>query len=206
MPLTTLTAEQMAEWLGGGLAERRNLEFKPPFDWSAEKDVWVREKVIRAMLAMTNTPTGGVIIVGIDAQSGSPILKGLTANQLASFGNFEAIKSTVDGFASMATDFTISRGAWESKELLVVAVTEFSRRPVLCRKNGQSIDVLRERDLYVRPQKGEPRSDRMSELELEEIVGLAMSKEAAIRRAQGWTPPDLEAASRAYRAMLGDLG
>jgi hypothetical protein len=112
----------MAVFLNGGPAERRTLEFKPPFGWRAKDDLWVREKVTRAILGMTNTPTGGVIVVGVDAETGSPVLRGLTDEQISSFEEVEAIKSYVDGFATSATNFDITIGKWAGSSYMVIRV------------------------------------------------------------------------------------
>ena len=204
MNFRTLDPDQMAELLEAGLVERRHLEFKPGFEWASEHDLFLRESVIRTILGMTNTPTGGVLLLGIDGRVSPPVLVGIKDNELSTFADFEAVKGTVDGFATMATDFELRIGIWQEKRLLVARIAEFARRPILCRKNGTT-NRLREGDLYVRPQKGQPRTERMGELELEEIIGLSIGKESSIRRAQGWTAPAAQDAAGFYRKFLGDL-
>jgi hypothetical protein len=204
MIFRTLEADQMAGLLEAGLLERRHLEFKPGFKWDSDRDSYLRESVIRTILGMTNTPTGGVLVLGIDGRGEPPTLVGVAEDELSTFSDFESVKATVDGFATMATDFELRVGIWQEKSLLVARVAEFARRPILCRKNGTT-NRLREGDLYVRPQKGQPRTDRMGELELEEIIGLSIGKESSIRRAQGWTAPDPDDAAKFYRKFLGDL-
>ena len=58
-----ITKEQIAVLLEAGY-ETRSIEYKAPFLWSDNNSRWLKEKVVRAVLGMTNTRTGGQIIIG----------------------------------------------------------------------------------------------------------------------------------------------
>ena len=131
-----LSEEQMAQLLEAGY-ELRNIEHKPPFAWNGERSQWVMEKIIRAILAMTNTRYGGQIIIGIEVGDDRSVnLKGVTDEQLKSFDDFDGVKGVVDGYSFTNTDFDISLGAHESKKFVVFTIQEFSEIPAICRKNG----------------------------------------------------------------------
>jgi len=84
-----LSEEQIALLLEAGY-ELRNKEYKPPFRWDDDKSKWAKDKVIRAVLAMTNTRYGGQIVIGIEVKDDrTVILKGVTDEQLKSFDDIQ---------------------------------------------------------------------------------------------------------------------
>ncbi len=149
--MITFPTDYLPRLLEGG-AERRNLEFKPSFDWNDDRSLWLREKVIQAILGFSNTPLGGVLLLGIEGDStGTPRPVGLTEAHRRSFDT-EAFKSRIDGFASSATVFQHGVGDFEKVSLLVIQVSEFERRPIICKKNGSHQDrILCEGEVYVMP-------------------------------------------------------
>lgn len=167
-----------------GSTERRNLEFKSPFSWSDLDRLWLRERTIRAILAMSNTPNGGNIVIGVDEnERKQPRLTGMSAAEIASFENGEAIKGTVDSFASLGTEFEVSIGLFQARTFVIITVSEFDRRPVICARDGELTGkagdekrVLRKGDIYTRSRRGEPRSDRITDNELDELLDLWASK------------------------------
>ena len=76
-----------------GNTENLNLEFKESFDF--EESVWAREKLIRAILAMSNTKSGGFVIVGIKDNKPFDFV-GVTAEHLNKFvTKIEELKAKV---------------------------------------------------------------------------------------------------------------
>lgn len=57
-----LTEIKIQEILQGN-AENLNTEFKATFDFNT--NIWMREKLIRSIFAMSNTRDGGDIVIGI---------------------------------------------------------------------------------------------------------------------------------------------
>ena len=89
--MNKLTEEQMAALLEAGY-ELRNREFKSPFLWPDINSRWLKEKVARAVLGMTNTRSGGQIIIGIEEGKKKELIpSGLTNDQLNSFENYDGI-------------------------------------------------------------------------------------------------------------------
>lgn len=56
-----------------GSYENLNLEFKSTFDYS--DNIWAKERLIRSILAMSNTEGGGKIIIGLDEKSDRKVEK-----------------------------------------------------------------------------------------------------------------------------------
>lgn len=121
--------------------ELRDREFKSAFSWADPKSSWLREKVARAVLGMTNIKYGGNIIIGIkedtNGENKKMVLEGLTENQLEGFGDYDAIKGFIDGFSYLDTNFDMGWGEYEKKRYVVLTVAEFYEIPVICKKDGQ---------------------------------------------------------------------
>ncbi len=180
-----LDANETAQLLEAS-SELREIEYKSPFNWAS--DTWLKECVIRAILGMTNTFSGGRIVVGVtENQSTRKFeLTGVTAEQLESFDNYDSIKSTVDGFSTIQTNFDIDKCIHEDKTYVVITVREFPDVPTLCRKDG-STDKLKKDDMYVRSKKAQYSTTRVSELELREIVNMAVDKQTKDLQRRGWS-------------------
>jgi predicted HTH transcriptional regulator len=198
--------DDLERLLEGG-HELRSLEFKPPFLWATDHDHWIRERIVRAILAMSNTRNGGNVVVGITQKDDeTPEIAGLAADQLASFERLDAIKGHVDGFSHLPTAFSIKQGSSQGKELVVFAVTEFEQIPLICRRNGQDGTTLRDGDVYVRSAKAPFSSMRATHIEMIEIVEMAADKNASRLRRRGWRlGPELDLDS-AYNERIRDLG
>jgi predicted HTH transcriptional regulator len=179
-----LDEAQIKQWLSMG-SERRDLEFKSPFTWTDTSSIWLQEKVICAILAMSNTRNGGVIIIGVNEKN-VPI--GMTDTQVKSFENYEDIKRLVDGFASLATDFEIYLAETDKRKFVVFIVRDFYETPIICRKNGDvSVDVLKQDKIYARSLKAQYSSKMADVFELTEIINLAVDKQTNRLKERGWT-------------------
>lgn len=200
-----LLDEQIAQLLEAGY-ELRNIEHKPPFGWNDEKSQWVMEKVIRAILAMTNTRYGGQIIIGIEVSDDRSVnLRGVTDEQLKSFGDFDGVKGIVDGYSFTNTDFDISWGAHESKKYVVITVQEFSEIPAICRKNGDSRGVLTVYDIYARSKKAPYGSIKITDAEFREIIHMAVDKEKSNLKSRGWANKSTISPEDFYNKQIKDL-
>jgi len=137
---------------------------------------------------MTNTFSGGRIVIGVteNLKTRKFELTGLTEEQLKSFENYDSIKSTVDGFSTIQTDFDIDKCIHEGKSYIVVTVREFTDIPTLCRKDGTT-DKLKKDDMYVRSKKAQYSTTRVSELEIREIVNMAVDKQTKDLQKRGWS-------------------
>lgn len=204
--MNILSEESIAALLEGS-AERRTLEFKPAFSWADPERLWLKEAVTRAVLGMTNNVGGGTIVLGVEQDAGVPVLKGMPPDCLTSFANFDAIKKFVDSFASLGTDFDISRGHFGGADFVVLTVKEFDRRPVICLKDGESQKTdgkrrqqLRRNAIYCRPRRGEPQTAEVTDAELEELIWAWATK----RRADGLVLRESATAPETLQALYLD--
>lgn len=186
--------------------ELRNREFKSPFSWADSRSSWLKEKVTRAILGMTNTKSGGNIIIGVEEDKNKRlILKGLTDNQLQSFEDYDGIKGFVDGFSYSDTIFNMAWGEYQKGKYVVVTVQEFYDVPLICKKDGQHKGILCKDDIYVRSKKAPYSTIRATELELREIVKMAADKERVELTQRGWVKSGELTTEEFYKKQIKDL-
>lgn len=200
-----LSEGQVAEMFEAGY-ELRNTEHKPPFDWNDNKSDWFKEKIVRAILAMTNTRYGGQVIIGVEVSNDrSILLKGVTDQQLKSFNDFDKIKGSVDGYSFTNTDFDISWGELKGKKYVVITIREFSEIPAICRKNGDSKGILTIYDIYARSKKAPYGSIKATDLELREIIHMAADKEKSDLKSRDWVKKSTASPEEFYKKQIKDL-
>jgi predicted HTH transcriptional regulator len=109
-----LTIEQSKELLEAA-EESLRMEFKASVDTSSES--WLRDELVRAILAMSNTDTGGDIVIGVKESSDNVFLfEGVEQSHLEAFN--------VDDFKTLIESFSVSPVSFELYE----AVLEENRR------------------------------------------------------------------------------
>lgn len=203
-----MTDEEISLLLEGADSERRGLEFKEAFSWSDnDANAWIREKSIRAILGLTNIPTGGRLVIGVKEENGKPRITGLTSDQLSSFEAFDSIKGVVDGFSSVGTSFEILCGEYKSQDncihtVAVFAVNEFDEYPAVCKKNGQSSGTLVKDDIYTRAKIGAAATIKATDAELREMIRMAADKEKISLTKRGYTR---DQANSVYDEQIEDL-
>ena len=197
--------QQIAQMLEAGY-ELRNAEYKPPFDWNDDKATWIIEKVVRAILAMTNTRYGGKVIIGVETNDDKSInLKGVTDKQLKSFGDFDRIKGVVDGFSFTNTDFDINWDEHKGKKYVVLTIQEFSEIPAICRKNGDTKGTLIIYDIYARSKKAPYSSIKATDAELREVIRMSVDKEKSNLKSRGWIKMPTTLPEEFYKKQVKDL-
>jgi len=203
--MNKLTDEQMAALLEAGY-ELRNREFKSPFLWSDINSRWLKEKVARAVLGMTNTRLSGQIIVGVEeGKQKELILRGLTDNQLNSFKDYDSIKGYIDGFSHTETNFDISWGESQGKKYVVFNIQEFHEIPAICKKDGQEKDVLKKDVIYARSKKAPYSTIPVTDIELREIIHMAVDKEKNDLKTRGWTKKYEVLPEDFYKSKVKDI-
>lgn len=177
--------ELINKLLVGLSSEDRHLEFKPSFIWDKKDDIYQKERIIKAVLAMINTPTGGNIILGIEETLKKiPKLVGANDEEFKSFQQIEIIKRDIQKFSSAPIGINFTWGEYEEDDkkfkLIAISVSEFEEVPTICRENGawenKGKKLLYKGDIYSRLKK-EVSSDRITETELKEIVKMSLNKE-----------------------------
>lgn len=189
--------------------ESRNLEYKPAFLWKNQTNtLWIREWIVRSVLAMTNTRFGGRIILGISENKKKKTIKltGVTDKQLDSFNDYDGIKGYVDGFSFSGTNFDLAWGKYQKRKFIIFSIQEFIDIPVICKKDGSSSNSpLRKFDIYSRSKLASYGSIRATDLELREIIRLAASKERGDLRSLGWVRKGEIAPPEFYEKQIKDL-
>lgn len=174
----------------GGSEERRDLEFKPGFEWNEVSSRKIQEKLIKAMIAMSNIPSGGVIVLGLqtNTKTHKNSVIGITQQHLNSFKkNIEQLQQKVHSHCSQPIDFTLFEAYTnkinsEKRMFIVIKVSEFKIYPTICVLRGKEMEdngkhsVLEEGLIYTRPRQAPWASKKTTAIELEEIIRLAADK------------------------------
>jgi len=196
--------EQLAMLLEAGY-ETRSIEFKSPFLWSDDNSKWLKEKVVRAVLGMTNTRSGGQIIIGVSEDNNRIILDGLTNKQLNSFNDYDGIKGFIDGFSYTGTIFDISCGSFENKKFIIFTILEFYEIPVICKKDGMERDILKKDIIYARSMKSPYSTIQATYLELREVIHMAVDKETYDLGKRGWVRKTRIDSEKFYKDKVKDI-
>lgn len=184
--MTAIPEEQMAA-LFEGASERRGLEFKEGFTWVARASGMshIQCTVVKSLIAMCNTPKGGILVIGVtDNGASQHDFVGVDEAAKASFQDTEKIASLLDSFATSPMDYEVGIGTLDSKEYIVFTVSEFRTQPVQCAKehiHGSTV-MLRRHALYARSSKAKPETIDASPAELREIITMAEERDEQFMR------------------------
>jgi predicted HTH transcriptional regulator len=150
--------------------EDRGREYKAPMPWT---DDLTKAKITRAILAMSNTIDGGVIIVGmreLEDKTYDPV--GLSKADASTF-NHDTIADYLKEYADPYAQFTVESIECGGKEFVCIQVTAFDDYPVICKKNGRDLEKGR---IYVRSRTKNESAPVSSYAEMREVIDLAMDK------------------------------
>lgn len=202
-----LSEDQLKPLLEAGY-ESRNLEYKPAFLWGEEKSIAIQERVIKGILAMTNTRAGGQIVLGVsELEDGTLELIGLSDAQLHSFENSDKVRGNIDKYAGSST-FDVVWGEHNGKKYVIFTIPEFDDQPIICKNNGQiqgNGKILVKDELYVRSKKSPYSSIKATEVEFREIIGMAVDKEKIKLETRGWFRKGLVRPEDIYSSQISDL-
>lgn len=150
--------------------EERNLEYKSDVSW---KEPHIRSKLIKSILAMSNIPNGGAIVIGVEQVGEVFIPKGVSEANLNTFKQ-DDLSSKVSSYADPYVELTVTQVTFESQNYVVIQVNEFAELPVLCKKDG--LEGLKIGHLYTRPRRKIESVPVPSQVEMREIMNLAVDK------------------------------
>lgn len=160
--------------------ERRDLEFKSGFIFSTKHCELLQAELIKSIVAMTNTPGGGVIIVGVEEDTDQkPLFVGLTAEQKKSFSNYENVKGYIQRYAQRTLEYNIKYWQYQENVFITFHVSEFAQLPVLSnllRVELCNKPVLEVNTLYTRNSKPKYGDCKPDAREWEEIMELSATK------------------------------
>jgi len=181
--LRVLEPGTVARLLEGTAGEARSLEFKIGFSWSNNETAvsFTQACVIKGVLGFTNTRYGGTIVIGIkDDGHGNIEYIGVTAEMIESFNDYEQVQQKLDSFADGPLNYEMGVGEFGGKQYIVVTVSEFTQRPVICAKDlktDHGKQVLIKGDIYARSMRSKPSTIKATSLELSEIIKMAHEKD-----------------------------
>ncbi len=144
-------------------SEDLNIEFKPPFNWSArdEGSRCIKGEVIKAVTAFANTVNGGNIYIGIkqpgrgEGQAEEFERIGLTVEDFNSFNNIDNISRFINGYLYDTVKLKLYGGnvelQGEEKKFIVLQILEAnSSEPVICKKDYKIIIENRRETYYLK--------------------------------------------------------
>ena len=174
-----ITEDQLKALLESG-HETRAVEYKGA---GLPSDTPLMQKVIAAVMAVSNLRDGGQVVVGVDDKDPLGPKSGLTEEQVEKWLEHDNLADQFNKYADppitfMCQEMTIP----DDRKVVVIDVEEFGEVPTLCKKDfsGSSDGNLQLGRLYVRS-KGKPASiHRHTHHELRELLELAGEK--ALRR------------------------
>lgn len=139
------------------LMESHAVEFKRSEPWDV-----LRLKIVKTVIAMTNTRDGGRIIIGVDeAEPGVSALKGISEEHLATY-DVDDVLAYINKYVSYPINPLILTHTFNGATFLVIVVNEFDVEPILCiKESGESKNDLKKGAIYTRP-KGKPESSMIS--------------------------------------------
>lgn len=181
-------SEEKIEQILEGNAESLNLEFKGEFNF--EENTWARERLIRSVLALSNTRSGGVILIGVEE---SPekifVRKGISDAYLSIFrSKAEDLKSKIESFSSGPVNYEIGVGLYREKKFVLITVEEFRLNPIICRKTGEHSDrILEEGAIYIRTLKDKPSSIKLiNSVDIQDFLERSSDKQISNLHTRGW--------------------
>lgn len=181
--------EDIFEQILQGNSENLNLEFKASFDFN--DNIWARERLIRSILAISNTRDGGYIVIGVTENSDKSLdLIGMTEDHLNLFkSKVEDLKSMVESFSNSPASYEIGIGKYRSGDFVLISISEFALNPLICRKNGAHKDkYLEEGAIYVRTLKDKPSSIKlMNPIDIQDFFERAVDKQIMNLHKRGWS-------------------
>lgn len=142
-------------------AERRDVEFKPPIKWHDSQRPFKLE-ITKAAMALSNTPGGGNIVIGISQQQDRrPRVtyerQGLTNAQLDSYDVPDDIGRFISGKSNQSVRFVLHGGEvggeLGDKKFVVIKVFEStSYVPIICKDDHNSGNQrsLKKNAIYIR--------------------------------------------------------
>lgn len=153
-------------------AESRSCEFKSDTPWNETFGL----KITKAVLALSNIPSGGYIVIGVKWNDSTRVyeidsMDQATSNTYDHERILEFVNIRADPFVNIDLKHFEISGRW----LVVIQVAEFLETPVICKKTEGGI--LEEGRIYHRTHKKPESSANLTYADLREIIDNATTKE-----------------------------
>lgn len=149
-------------------SEARDIEFKEFYDWD---DNTHRAKIVKAVLALSNIPSGGYLVFGVRDTDCQPV--GI-AKALLDKLDQEELTTHINKYADPFADFRFFTHEFNGLHFGIIKVFEFLEIPVVCKRDFPQ--VLQQGVIYTRPRRKFESVAVPSQTEMREIVELATFK------------------------------
>jgi predicted HTH transcriptional regulator len=162
-----------------GQSENIILEFKADMAWNVQS-------LAKDILAMSNMPDGGDIVIGIDDKTNSR--QGVSIANIETF-NYDIMKDQMSSFADPFVEFNIYFPKdSQDKDYVVIRIKSFREIPIICRRNGTEV---RGGVVYYRNTNGRPQSSPISNSnDMRDIIELAAVRMMRRKNKIGFTVLD----------------
>jgi predicted HTH transcriptional regulator len=200
-----MTEAEFAEHLARG-HEQRAVEFKGV---GARGERPFFSRVVRAVLAMSNTQDGGLVVIGVSETEGVLDPIGLDGATLRTWRHDDIAAGAAE-YADPFVSFETTVVPFQGKQFIALRVREFESVPVLCKKQydikekqrgkPKVTTILRRGACYVRTRTKPESREIDSHVEMRELIRLAAEKNlrellGSIERAGGTVVAKAETAA-----------
>ena len=150
--------------------EMSGVEFKGP---GTRSDRPFFAQIVRVMLGMANRRDGGTVVIGVEDVGTTLSPVGLTDEQGITW-RYDDVADGISAYADPNVSFDLEIKLHESKQYVVLEISEFEDIPVLCKRSYQSI--LRNGACYVRTRRKPETSEIPAQAEMRDLLDLATEK------------------------------
>jgi predicted HTH transcriptional regulator len=165
-----MTDEEFLQIIGDQ-QESRHREFKGSHAWT---DSAFKAKLIKSILAFSNTRDGGWIVIGVREDGDYFRLDGMTSDDVNTYDQ-DTVAAAVAAHADPFVVVDITKKNYDGKDFVVIRIAEFEHVPVICKKAGES--NLRRGAIYIRTRRIPESAEVPTQTEMREILDLAAEKE-----------------------------
>lgn len=171
-----------------GVYETLSIEFKGSFNFLEKNHNYLKEKVVKGVLAMANS-YGGYIVIGISESGDSPEVEGISKDRMDIFKKHrDGLEEYIRSFASCPIEFRIEFLDINEMSFVMIKIEEFSSSPIICLKAGQNNPkVLEQSAIYVRGLLSKPESVKVFRLaDMESLLDKAVNRRIFKLNDNGW--------------------
>jgi len=184
--------------------EERNLEYKGNVNWKTKS---MQAKLIKTIMAFSNIPNGGAIVLGVEQKGERFVLAGLSADNFDSYKQ-DDISELVNSYADPYVELTVTKVPHEKSNFVIIQVNEFAELPIICKKNGP--EGLKRGSIYVRPRRKNETVIIPSQVEMRELLNRAIDIgiQSLQKRLAGFginELPALESDREKFDTQMGNL-
>lgn len=174
--------------------ESTSLEFKESETWEN-----LKQKIIRFILAMTNTREGGHLIIGITDEGK---LKGMKKEHVVTYKE-EEIKDCLAEHADPHVNFNMDIIKDDGKNFVVFTVREFDEIPVICKKDNRE---LHKGVIYIRTINRRPESASVPDsAHMRSLIELATDKMNENLKVRGLEYKNSLTTTKSFQEEIDDL-